>query len=80
MKKPSPAEPSRPSADDLRPEYRFDYSKAKPNRFAHLGSAKGVTVVLDQDVAEVFTTPESVNKALRALIDVVPMTKRVKNP
>jgi hypothetical protein len=29
-------------------------------------------VVLDEDVAKVFTTPESVNQALRALIEVVP--------
>jgi len=29
-------------------------------------------VVLDEDVAQVFTTPESVNKALKALIEVVP--------
>lgn len=29
-------------------------------------------VVLDEDVAQVFTTPEFVNKALKALIEVVP--------
>jgi hypothetical protein len=35
-----------------------------------------IHVLLDEDVAEVFTTPESVNKALRALIEVVPKVKR----
>jgi predicted transcriptional regulator len=51
--------------DELTPEYHFDYQKAKPNRFV---DRQGLTVVvLDEDVAQVFTTPESVNKALRAL-------------
>lgn len=61
------------SEDDLQPEYRFDYQKAKPNRFA-LGDDvdKLKVVVLDDDVAQVFTTPEAVNKALRALITAMP--------
>ena len=34
---------------------------------------QGLTVVvLDEDVAQVFTTPEAVNKALRALIEAMP--------
>ena len=48
--------------EDLLPEYNFDYSKAKPNRFAH----KVVNVTLDEDIAKIFTTSEAVNKALRA--------------
>jgi hypothetical protein len=55
--------------DELAPEYHFDYSKAKPNRFA---ASRSRVVVLDEDVARVFTTPEAVNKALRALLEVVP--------
>lgn len=78
MKKVSTSAPSEPNQDDLLPEYRFDYRKARPNRFVTEGSTKEVTVLLDEDVAEVFTTPESVNKALRALIDVVPQVKRLK--
>ncbi|WP_238178360.1 hypothetical protein [Calothrix sp. 336/3] len=58
--------------DDMSPEYHFDYQQAKPNRFATRSSNKMTVVVLDEDVAEVFTTPESVNKALKALIEVVP--------
>lgn len=65
--------------DDLLPEYRFDYRNAKPNRFAGDKANKRLEVILDEDVAEVFTTPESVNKALRALIEVVPKVKRLKN-
>jgi len=54
-------------------EYRFDYQKAKPNRFAALSETQRLTVVvLDEDVAQVFTTSESVNKVLRALIESMP--------
>ncbi|MEI1375769.1 hypothetical protein PQG02_02715 [Nostoc sp. UHCC 0926] len=34
--------------------------------------ARNSFVVLDEDVAQVFTTPESVNKVLRALIESMP--------
>jgi hypothetical protein len=78
MKKVSTSAPSEPDQDDLLPEYRFDYRTAKPNRFAQEGRKKEVSIVLAEDVAEVFTTSESVNKALRALIEVVPQVKRVK--
>ncbi len=56
---------------ELLPEYDFDYSKAKPNRFAS-GKPQRTIAVLDEDLSRVFTTPESVNKALRALIEAVP--------
>lgn len=60
------------SEDELLPEYQFDYKKAKPNRFAERsGKPKLTVVVLDEDVAEVFSTPESVNKALRELIEAM---------
>ena len=58
-------------ADDLLPEYDFNYTKAKPNRFASVKSQRTVAV-LDEDLSKVFTTTESVNKALRALIEAVP--------
>ncbi len=54
-------------------EYHFDYKQAKPNRFAARdGKQRLRVVVLDEDVAQVFTTPESVNKVLRALIEAMP--------
>ena len=58
-------------------EYYFDYAKARPNRFA--GRAKDcVIVVLDPDVSQIFTTPDSVNTALRALINAIPKTAKRK--
>ena len=61
------------SDDELMTEYNFDYQNAKPNRFAaRAGKQTLKVVVLDEDVAQVFTTPESVNNVLRALIDTMP--------
>lgn len=57
---------------DLQAEYRFDYGQARPNRFAGQLEGTPVVVVLDPDVAEIFTTPESINAALRALIGAMP--------
>lgn len=59
--------PSRKSPDML-PEYAFDYRKARPNRFAGRISRERVVVLLDPEVSQVFTTSESVNTVLRALI------------
>jgi hypothetical protein len=63
------------SSKDLRSEYRFDYAKARPNRFAHRARAKSVVVLLAPDVAKVFKTGESVNDALRAILKAVPRRK-----
>ena len=61
----------------MQSEYDFDYSKAKPNRFAGRISKERLVVLLDPEVSEVFTTPESVNAVLRALITALPeSTKR----
>jgi hypothetical protein len=63
------------AAYERRPEYRFDYRKALPNRFAGRIDHRQVVVMLDPDIAKVFTTPESVNTVLRALIATMPPTK-----
>jgi hypothetical protein len=55
-------------SDQLRPEYRFDYSKARPNPYADQLRGKAVAVVLDAEVAAAFPTSASVNTALRAII------------
>lgn len=60
------------AVDDLKPEYKFDYSKARPNRFAKRVTEDSVIVVLDPDVVQVFTSAESVNAVLRALIQAMP--------
>jgi hypothetical protein len=72
MKKTKPGSRRPKSDEDMLPEYRFDYSKAKPNRFAARLKAGVRAVVLDADVAEVFPTTESVNAVLRALIETMP--------
>lgn len=68
-----PFEESHNSQEELLAEYQFDYKKAKPNRFAaQSGKQLLKVVVLDEDVAQVFTTSESVNKVLRALMESMP--------
>ncbi len=58
--------------DDLLPEYNFNYRKARPNRFTTQTGQGSLRVTLDPDVAEVFTTSESVNNALRAILSAMP--------
>lgn len=73
MKKTSTVERgSEHRAADLRDEYRFDYAKAKPNRFASRARNKSVVVLLEPDVAKVFRDGASVNDALRAIMKAVP--------
>jgi hypothetical protein len=72
MKKPRLGKISTNKPEDMLPEYDFDYKKAKPNRFAGRISKERVVVLLDPEVSEVFTTPESVNTVLRALITAMP--------
>jgi hypothetical protein len=60
----------------MRSEYRFDYSKSRPNRFATPRSESAVAVVLDADVATVFRTSESVNSLLRSVISALPAPER----
>jgi len=67
---------SKAHEDELRPEYHFDYSKSRPNRFARAGVQEVTTVVLDEDVASVFRTSEAVNTALRALLAALPIGRR----
>jgi hypothetical protein len=62
------------SRDDLKPEYRFDYRKAKPNRFAAAIPENAVAVVLEPDVAAVFKSSEAVNSLLRSVIAAMPET------
>ena len=55
-----------------RSEYTFDYTRGRKNRFATKASRRTVAVVLAPDVAQVFDTSRSVNRALRAVIKAVP--------
>ncbi len=62
--------------ETMRSEYRFDYSKSKPNRFAAKMSEGTVAVVLEPDVAAVFKSSEAVNALLRSVISAMPSSKR----
>jgi hypothetical protein len=60
-----------------RSEYRFDYEHARPNRFAdRMGPDETVSIVLDPDVAAVFTTSAAVNALLRSVISALPNATR----
>jgi hypothetical protein len=59
--------------DELRPDYEFDYSQAKPNRFAAGLKPGGQIVVLDPEVAEVFHSLQEVNTLLRAVLQAMPL-------
>jgi hypothetical protein len=72
MKKPHSVTRRKGLVQDLQLEYRFDYRKARPNRFADRFKTGSRLVLLDPDVARVFTTPESVNAVLRALLATMP--------
>jgi hypothetical protein len=63
---------NRKPADQLRREYEFDYTQARPNRFTSRLRRDVVAVVLQPDVAEVFNSSESVNRLLRSVISAVP--------
>jgi hypothetical protein len=51
--------------DDMKPNYDFDYSKSKPNRFAEKYNKMVRHVGLAPDIADEFPTEDSVNDALR---------------
>jgi hypothetical protein len=79
MKPTSSSKRTSKAVKEMRPEYHFDYSRAKPNRFAGRLEQDALVVILDPDVAEVFTTPEAVNTALRALIAAMPIKPKRKS-
>ncbi len=73
MKNTESVEQTDGAADEMQDEYQSDYSKAKSNRFADQIEREQLMVVLDQDVAAVFKTPESINQVLRATITSMPI-------
>lgn len=75
MKKTSVRKKSKIKRDNMRAQYRFDYSKAKPNRFAAEMSEGTIAVVLEPDVAAVFKSSKAVNALLRSVISAIPQPK-----
>ena len=76
MRKISTSKKHQTLRDTMRKEYRFDYRRAKPNRFAEKMSKGVVTVVLEPDVAAVFKSSEAVNALLRSVIAALPESKQ----
>jgi hypothetical protein len=66
----------RDSTDELRPEYAFDYAKARPNPYAKRLQGRTVAVVLEPDVAAAFPDSKAVNRQLRAVVASVPRRSR----
>jgi hypothetical protein len=65
-------------AEDLRPEYNFDYSKAVRGKyFKRLLEEGANVVVLEPDVAKAFGNSAAVNDALRSLLDLTRSTQRL---
>jgi hypothetical protein len=59
-------------SEEIRSEYHFDYTKAKPNRFAARTRKGPLVVVLDDEITRVFKTAESVKAVLRAIVSTMP--------
>lgn len=76
MKKTSVRKKGKTKRDTMQAQYRFDYRKAKPNRFAAKMSEGTVAVVLEPDVAAVFKSSKAVNALLRSVISAMPESKR----
>jgi hypothetical protein len=75
MKRTRTVRKQRPKDEAMPSEYRFDYSKARANRFAGRIKPGSLLVVIEPDVAKVFSTPDAVNARLRALIEAMPKKK-----
>ena len=70
---------TRVASDEMRTHYQFNYTKARPNRFAsRLADRGAIAVVLDEDVARVFTSSELVNNFLRSAIEAMPSVEKSK--
>lgn len=56
--------------DYLQPEYEFDYSKAKRNKYASVFKNQDCLVRIEPDIFQFFNSEEKVNNALRSLLDL----------
>ncbi len=55
--------------DEILPEY--DFSRARPNKYASRYAAGSIVIVLEPDVAAVFPGAGEANEALRALAGII---------
>ena len=64
--------------DALRPEYAFDYATAvRGKHYRRLLKEGANVIVLDPDVAKAFRDSEAVNEALRSLLQMSAVTRRL---
>ena len=66
-------------SDELRDEYDFDYSQAKPNRFAKPLPPGGRIVYLEPEVAQRFADSHEVNRLLKAILEAMPSAPPTKD-
>ena len=79
MKKlPTKVKASKVDIDEILPEY--DFSGAKPNKFAARYAAGSNVVVLEPDVAAMFPSAVEVNEALRALAGIIQKNRASHRP
>ncbi len=62
--------------DEMLDNYEFDYSKAKPNRFAHILAEQAGYIKLDSEIQKVFKNSEEVNNFLLSKIKTYPKAKK----
>ena len=66
------------TVEELRPEYKFDYSKAVRGKYFKRLLEEGANVaVLDPEVAKVFSSSAAVNEALKSLLEITKATQRL---
>ncbi|NUM82312.1 hypothetical protein HUU42_16070 [bacterium] len=58
----------------MRKEY--DFTGAKPNKFAKHFEGGSNVVLIDSDLSKIFPTDKAVNDALRALVSAIPKVKQ----
>jgi hypothetical protein len=59
----------RVEVDEMLPEY--DFSQARPNKYASRYAKGSIVITLDPDVASVFPGARAANEALRALAGLI---------
>jgi len=69
---------SRVDIDEILPEY--DFSRARPNKYASRYAAGSIVVVLEPDVAAVFPSAGEANEALRALAGLIQKHRAGRTP
>ena len=68
----------RPEPDEMRPEYKLDYSTVVRGRYFRRLLEEGANVVVHEpDIAKAFRTSTAVNEALRSLLEVSESTRRL---